>query len=175
MHLVVLLFRHLLQDREDIFRLIKMFAFVAAVLGTCMSYEYLTRVDLFSYLAQHQIVPWVRDGRVRAQGPFGVSITAGIFGADVVTAVFSTLEKWGGKAVGVYWACVRHCRRNNFDGQHSDYRLSRRDLALCLWPIRRQMRRVRWGIVVVVLCLALVMKAPVWFCGSGEHRKRKCL
>jgi hypothetical protein len=34
---------------------------------------------------------------------------------------------------------------------------------LCLWPLRRHMRIIRWGIVVAVLVLALAMKAPVWF------------
>ena len=149
------IFRHLLQDREDIFRLIKMFAFVAAVLGTCMSYEYLTRVDLFSYLAQHQIVPWVRDGRVRAQGPFGVSITAGIFGATLLPLFFSLWKSGEAKL----WACIglasatvvaiTSMASTPITGYLGGI------LALCLWPIRRQMRRVRWGIVVVVLSLSL--------------------
>ena len=170
------IFRHLLQDREDIFRLIKMFAFVAAVLGTCMSYEYLTRVDLFSYLAQHQIVPWVRDGKSSRPGSVRRIDHCRYFRRDVVTAVFLTLEKWGGKAVGVYWACVRHCRRNNFDGQHSDYRLSRRDSgplsvadpkANAAGPLGNRCRGAlsRFG-----------NESPrLVFAGSGEHRKRKCL
>jgi hypothetical protein len=35
-------------------------------------------------------------------------------------------------------------------------------LALCLWPIRNWMRPVRWGIVITLVLLHLVMKNPVW-------------
>jgi hypothetical protein len=34
--------------------------------------------------------------------------------------------------------------------------------AVCFWPMRRYARHVRWGTVVVLLGLQLVMKAPVW-------------
>jgi hypothetical protein len=36
-------------------------------------------------------------------------------------------------------------------------------VAVCLWPIRKSMRAVRWGIVFAILGLQLVMKAPFWF------------
>lgn len=157
------IFRYLLQDAGDIFRLIKMFAFVVAVLGACMSYEYVTGVNLFSYLVGYQIVPWVRDGRVRAQGSFGVSITAGIFGATLLPLFFSLWKR--GKArlwasVGLASATVvaiTSMASTPITGYLAGI------LALCLWPIRNKMRWVRWGIVLVVLGLALVMKAPVWF------------
>jgi hypothetical protein len=35
-------------------------------------------------------------------------------------------------------------------------------VALCLWPLRHRLRWVRWGGVMAVVCLHLVMKAPVW-------------
>ena len=35
--------------------------------------------------------------------------------------------------------------------------------ALLLWPLRKHMRQMRWGIVLTVLVLALAMRAPVWF------------
>jgi hypothetical protein len=34
--------------------------------------------------------------------------------------------------------------------------------ALCLWPLRNRMRAIRWGIVIVLVGLQMVMKAPVW-------------
>ena len=53
-------------------------------------------------------------------------------------------------------------------------------LGVALWPIRKNMKAVRWGIVIVALVgLQLVMKAPVWFAiaridltggSSGYHR-----
>src|SRR5271166_7019812 len=36
-------------------------------------------------------------------------------------------------------------------------------IGLVLWPLRARMRSIRWGIVLSLVVLALVMKAPVWF------------
>ena len=35
-------------------------------------------------------------------------------------------------------------------------------MAFCLWPIRNWMRAVRWGIVVTLVALHMVMHGPVW-------------
>ncbi len=35
--------------------------------------------------------------------------------------------------------------------------------AVFFWPFRKSMRAVRWGIVVGLFALQLVMKAPIWF------------
>jgi hypothetical protein len=52
-------------------------------------------------------------------------------------------------------------------------------LAFAFWPLRSQMRVVRWSILLTLLGLHLVMKAPVWFLigrisnvvgGSGYYR-----
>lgn len=52
-------------------------------------------------------------------------------------------------------------------------------IALLIWPCRKMMRAIRWGMLLAVLALAAVMKAPVWFLisrlsdmtgGSGWYR-----
>jgi hypothetical protein len=35
--------------------------------------------------------------------------------------------------------------------------------AICLWPVRKAMRALRWGVLALVLGLQFAMKAPVWF------------
>ena len=157
------LFRHLLQDNEDIVRATKVFAAIAAILAVCMSYEYLTRVNVFSYIAGHMIIPWIRDGRVRAQSVFGNSITAGTFGA-VLFPLFFWLWKsgkarfWGGLGLAAATVvAVTSMASTPITGYLGGI------LVLGLWPIRKQMRSVRWGIVFTLLGLALVMKAPVWY------------
>ena len=35
-------------------------------------------------------------------------------------------------------------------------------LALCVWPLRRWMRAVRWGTILTLIFLQLVLKNPVW-------------
>jgi len=34
--------------------------------------------------------------------------------------------------------------------------------ALCLWPFRHQMRIIRWGVLLTLIALHIVMQAPVW-------------
>ena len=50
---------------------------------------------------------------------------------------------------------------------------------LCLWPLRRRLRSIRWALVIVLVSLHLMMEAPVWMLiarvdltgsSSGYHR-----
>ncbi len=128
-----LLFRHFLRDEKDVSDALQSLAVVTSVLSACMLYEYLTQNNLFSHINGVVIHPWIRDGRVRAQGVFAVGMASASIVA--VTSMAST-------AVSAYVAGI---------------------VALCLWPMRKRMRSIRWGIVVVIAALALAMKAPVWY------------
>ncbi len=157
------LFRYALHDDDDIFRATKAFVPIVAVLAVCMSYEFLTRVNVFSYLAGHTIEPWLRNGRVRAQAVFGNSITAGTIGATLLPLFFWLWKS--GKAK--FWAiiglasasvvAITSMASTPITGYLAGI------LALCSWPVRNHLRKLRWGLVFAVIGLALVMKAPVWF------------
>jgi hypothetical protein len=52
-------------------------------------------------------------------------------------------------------------------------------IALAMWPLRKKMRQIRWGIVLALLSLHVIMKAPIWYLmarvanligGTGWHR-----
>jgi hypothetical protein len=158
-----IIFRHFLRDKDDIADAMKSLAAVMFVLSSSMLYEYLTQVNLFSYINGVPIHPWIRDGRVRSQGVFANSITAGAFGA-----VFLPMYFWlwkSGKAtlfglVGIASASIIAIT-SMASTAVSAYLAA--ILGLCLWPIRNKMRSVRWGIVLLIAALALVMKAPVWY------------
>ena len=157
------LFRYALQNDEDVFRAIKVFVPVTAVLAICMSYEFLTRINVFSYIAGHTIEPWLRNGRVRAQAVFGNSITAGTVGAALLP-LFLWLWK-SGKAkslaiIGLASAslvAITSMASTPITGYLAGI------LGLCLWSVRKHMRKLRWGLVFAFIGLALVMKAPVWY------------
>lgn len=157
------LVRHFLQGADDMIRLTKILGLVAVVLAVCMSYEYLTAVDPFSYLAGHQIVPLIRNGRIRAQAGFANSITAGAFGATLFPLFYllwrsGKARLWASIAlVSTTVVAITSMASTAITGYLAGI------LALCLWPLRRQMRWVRWALVFVVLGLTLTMKAPVWF------------
>ncbi len=157
------LFRYLLQSQDDVSRAGKALAVVITISAACMGYEYLTGVNAFNALRGWVLAPWIREGKVRAQGVFGNSITAGSFGATLLPLFFWLWKSGRAKAWGatglvasttVVLASVAGTPTLTFVATLG---------ALCLWPIRARMRSVRWGILLVVLALALVMKAPVWF------------
>lgn len=158
-----LLLRHLIQSREDVIWTTKVLAVLVSFLAVCFAYESATRVDLFSYIATSPIIPWLRDGKPRAQGPFANSITAGVFGA-VLVPLFYWLWRFGNAKilglVAIFAAglsvifCLASTGALAYAGAI---------LALALWPARAHLRKMRWGIVLGVVLLALVMKAPIWY------------
>jgi hypothetical protein len=157
------LFRYFLQNDEDIVRIGKHLAFIASVLAAGMLLEYKTQVNAFNFLRNEPVTPLIRHGRVRAEAVFGNSITAGSFGATLLPLFFWLLKSGRARVLGavgllssftMVFSSVAGTPYSTFGATL---------IALCAWPIRRSMRYVRWGFVVAVLILAMVMKAPVWF------------
>jgi hypothetical protein len=153
--------RFLIRDRDEIIRAIKVLATIAVINAGCMLYEQRTGANLFGLLGGMPEETW-RDGKVRSQGSFEIFLTAGTFGATllpllvwlwsqaktrmisavaILAATVMTVTCYASTTLAAYAAGVG---------------------ALCLWPIRKYMRPVRWGIVLMLIPLHLVMNGPVW-------------
>jgi hypothetical protein len=165
---VYFLLRFLIRNEEDVWRAIQTLAWVAAIVAVVMTYELATGHNPYAIFGGAQAASYaslaVRDDRFRAQGPFGHSILAGTFGA-ILMPLFVALW-WKGRRkyrvmamVGVVSATVITLACNSSTpvlGYAAGV------VALCLWPVRRWMRAIRWGIGFTLVSLHLVMKAPVW-------------
>jgi hypothetical protein len=156
--------RFLIQDKEDIHRMIKCFAVIVCILAVGMTVEHFKDVNLFGLiLGGVASVPDARDGSVRAQGSFMHELLAGSFGATLVPLF---IELWkNGKAkllavAGVLGASVVVWTSNS---STSLLAYAAGLLGIAFWPVRKTMRRYRWGLVFVLVALQIVMKAPVWF------------
>jgi len=155
--------RYSIQDQEDIARVAKTLAPVALVLGLCMANERFLGINIFGYTHSGPIFPTVRNGLVRAQACFAHPILAGCFGATLMPLFY-----WLGKsrrakglaATGMLGSAfmVFFCASST-----PVLALLGGIGILFLWPIRASMRMVRWGIVLMLVGLQIVMKAPVWF------------
>ena len=158
-----IILRFLLRDKQDSFRALRCFAIITVVLAVCMVVEHVKGVNLFSLIGGMRATPELREGKIRAQASFAHPLLAGAFGATLLP-LFILLWQ-GGRAkvvaaMGIIGAAAMTITSN-----------SSTPLLACaagaagamLWPIRRKMRSVRWGIVVALVVLAVVMKAPVWF------------
>ncbi len=164
---VYFLLRFLIRDDKDIVLAIQTFAYISFAVAAVMTYERATGHNPYAVLGGAEAYQYatlaVRDGKIRAQGPFAHSILAGTFGA-VLVPLFIALW-WKGKKyrkltiLGVVAAAVMTVACNSSTPVLA---YAAGLLALCMWPIRRWMRVIRWSIVITLVSLHMVMKAPVW-------------
>ena len=161
------LLRFMIRDQDDIVRAIRVFAYIAAFVAVIMLYEQAKGWNPYALLGGARAASFAsileRDGRFRATGCFAHPILAGTFGAVLVPLFFGLwwIDKKQRKiaALGIASAAVMTLTCNS-STPISAYLAG--IFALCMWPLRNQMRQVRWGIVVTLISLHLVMKAPVW-------------
>jgi hypothetical protein len=156
-----LVMRFLIRDREDIVRTLKVFVVIALVNAVCMVNEQRTGIDFFAKLAGMDGLSAVRDGKIRSQGAFGQFLTAGSFSSSLVPLLIWLWTRTKSKisAIGILAATVMTVTSG---ASTTEIGYAAAIGGLCLWPIRKHMRLVRWGIVVALLGLHLVMNGPVW-------------
>jgi len=173
-------FRGLLAEVEDFAWFLRAFVFLLIPYTLVVMFESLTDHNLFALLGGVEGGSyWMRNGRPRCFGSFRQPDTLGMFGACFLPLYIAL-------------ACIRTQRKHAFTG-----------IGLCLilvwaanaggaasgaivglvgwgaWRLRTQMRKVRWAITIMIVLLALVMKAPIWYIfahmssitgGDGWHR-----
>jgi hypothetical protein len=181
---VYFLLRFLIRDRADIVLSIRMFALVTTAVAAVMTYEHFKGWNPYALFggAQSSFFSAVmeRDGRYRSTGCFGHPILAGSFGASLLPMFVALwwIEKRRRTIVivGVLAASVMVITSNSSTPVLA-YLAG--ILGLCFWPLRHGMRALRWGIIIVLVSLHMVMKAPVWNLiaridisggSSGDHR-----
>jgi hypothetical protein len=157
------LFRFLIRDREDITRAAKVLALIAAVVAVGMLNEKIHFQNIFGFLGGVPIVPTIRMGTIRAQGPFMHAILAGTFGGTVAPLFFWLWKIAKSKFLAVIGVISSTIIVVSAASSTALMAFGGGIFAICLWPFRKKMRKVRWGIVILLIALHLVMKAPVWF------------
>jgi hypothetical protein len=156
-----LVVRFLIPDVETVRRTIKVFAVLCLILGACMVNEHFTRKDVFCYLGGCGIDAEVRNGRVRASGVLG-TIQSGTFGGVLIPLfLWLRTERKSRLVAGVGLAGATAMVITS-GGSTGAMAFGASFLGLALWPLREQMRLIRWGLVGTLLGLHLVMNGPVW-------------
>jgi hypothetical protein len=159
-----LVLRFFIPDGEALRRTIKVFAVVCAVQGACMIGEQITGVNVFNLVGDggNPVEPIIRDGVLRSSGIMG-PLGSGSF-AGVLMPLFLWLWTEGKSQRMAAYAGLAGAAAMLITTHASTpwMTLGAGLLALCLWPLRKRMRIVRWGIVVILVSLHLAMKAPVW-------------
>jgi hypothetical protein len=172
--------RFLIKDTEDIERTIKLLALCLIPLAVFMVVEMFTGRNMFASLGGVPEVSAIRDGYVRAQGPFQHTILAGTVGAVSMPLFVSMLAK---EAFRKFWliagivASTAIVLASHSSGPLLAYVAAL--IGLLSWICKGYMRVIRWGILLSLVSLHLVMNAPVWHLlsriggltgGGGWHR-----
>jgi hypothetical protein len=158
------LLRFLIRDREDIERTLKVFAVIAVVIAAEMVREHYTAQNLFAtILGGVQARLEVRNGLLRAQAVFQHALMAGTFGA-VLFPLFVLLWRSGHARILAALGMVSSLAITLASSVSTPIMAFAAGIAaICAWPVRGYLRIFRYVVVIALVGLHIVMKAPVWF------------
>jgi hypothetical protein len=157
------LLRCLIRDDEDALRTTKALAVVAIIVAGSMVFEQVTHRNMFGFLGGISPVPDTRAGRIRSQGVFEQPLLAGAFGATMFPLFLWMWKRGKSWILGILGTISTVIIAYTSATSTSIMALAGGIGVLFLWPMRKKMRAVRWGIVIGIVALQLVMKAPFWF------------
>ncbi len=175
-----MLFRALIRSIEEAQTLYRATAIVLAPLAILMILEKVSGTNPFSVFGGVERLSVSRSGSVRAQGPFRHPILAGTFAATLLPVLVSL---WWGNRYGRILSLIGIGSASAIViASHSGGPLTTFFLTAMVtacWCLRRHIRALWWTLLLGVLVLHLLMKAPVWYLlarmsnivgGTGWHR-----
>ncbi|MBE7415681.1 MAG: hypothetical protein HS130_10815 [Deltaproteobacteria bacterium] len=159
---VYFLTRFLVRSVEDILWVIKTLALAAIPVAAAMVYEMTTQRNIFSVFGGVPEYTAIREGKLRCQGAFAHPITAGSFSASLLP-LFYAARRLKYRSVLMY-AGVAATTLIKISTSSSGPALAYLAgiAGIFLWHFRSRMRQLRWFLVITLVGLHLVMKAPVW-------------
>jgi len=173
-----LVVRYLITDGETIRRAFKVLAAICAILGALMINEQISHINVVGFLGGMAVAVTVRDGHIRSQGVMGC-IYAGVF-AGILLPLFIWLWTEGKSRVAAVVGLSGSMAMVITSYSSTSWLACAGSVAgLAFWPLRTRMRLFRWGLVLTLVGLHLVMHGPVWSLiarmdltgsSSGYHR-----
>ena len=169
-----------MRDAKEFIGLMKVLALMVVPIAILMIIEKFTTRNVFSVFGGVHEFTIIREGHLRCQAAFRHPILAGTFGATLVP-LFIGLWFQGREAkwlalLGGISACIITIAASTSGALLA---LLLGGVGFGFWRLRNQMRMVRRGLLVMILVLACIMNAPVWYLtarisnitgGTGWHR-----
>jgi hypothetical protein len=151
--------RFLIPDREAVRPTIKLLAAVCVIQGACMVSEQFTLHNVFTFAGANW--PTIREGHIRSEGALGTLCAGPLAGVLIPLFLWlwterkSRMAACAGLAGATAMAWASHASTSWMAYGAGLF-------GLCFWPLRKQMRLIRWGLVGALVGLHLVMHGPVW-------------
>jgi hypothetical protein len=172
-------FRALIGNVEDFKWFLRAFVILLAPYVVLVAVESLTAYNPFAVVGAP---PWTvefRGGRPRCVGSFRHAILLGTLGASFLPLYIGLVlaKAHRVRALAGVGLCLGIVGFSNSGGPLTAALVGL--LGWLLWRVRARMSLVRRSLVGLILCLALIMKAPIWYLpdrlssitgGSGWHR-----
>lgn len=158
---IYFLLRVFCQSLDDMVTLCRSTAILLVPLSIEMLSEKMTGHNIFSALGDVAEIPEIRDGRIRAQGPFAHSIIAGTIGAVCLPLMVGLWHQHRKTAVAGIAACFLMVFASASSGPIMSVLFAIG--ALFMWHWRHRMRLLRWLAVLGYIGLDLIMKAPAYY------------
>jgi hypothetical protein len=157
------LFRCLVRGWDDIETIVAGFVVMSVPVTAAFMLEHSTGRNVFAFLGGVPEFTDIRDGRLRCQGAFAHPILAGCFWAAVLPLVAA--QWWRGPA-GRKWAITGGCTCVALillcASSTPVAAVIFAAVAALFFPLRNQMRQIRWSLLGVAILLHLAMKNPIW-------------
>lgn len=176
---VYFLFRAFCRSWDEMARLCAILAVLLAPIAVAMVFEKATVHNAFSVFDGVPELPAIREGKVRAQGPFAHSILAGNIGAVSLPMMMGLWTSSRAMAVFGSTVCLVMVYASASSGPIITALIG--TLAVLCWPYRHRMRQFRWAAILIYLALSIVMKSPPYYLiaridltggSTGWHRAR---
>jgi hypothetical protein len=157
---VYMLCRVFVQDLDDVRRLFKILCVALVPLAILMLAEKYTAHNLFAIIGASDDVT-IREGHVRAAGPFAHAILAGTVGAASWAMAVGLWRSHRVSAVIGMCAAAGILFAATSSGPLMIVAFT--GFGLMLWNVRAALRTIRWAVVVAIIGLQIVMQDPVYF------------
>lgn len=157
---IYFLLRVFCQSLEDAVTLCRIAAILLIPLAIEMSFEKLTAQNMFSVFGGVPDIPEIRDGRIRAQGPFAHSILAGTVGGVCFPLTVGLWKQYKKTSIAGMLACLAIVFSATSSGPILTAVAGIGGLFMWYW--RHQMRLVRWIALLGYFGLNLMMNAPAY-------------
>ena len=157
------LFRCLVRTWDDIARTAMGFAVISVPVAVAFLVENQTGYNVFSTLGGVEESTLVREGRIRCQGAFSHPILAGCFWGSIMPLIASLWwndrrqRVWVVIGLGCAAIIVLCCASST-----PVISVVIGAMAAALYPFRRHLRTIRWTALIGLVCLHVLMRAPVW-------------
>ena len=171
-------FRGLFQDIEDFKPFLLAMVFPMFLLSGLVAVEFVTHHNALSIMGGLNF-GWIRSGRLRCFGPFQNPDLLGTFGASFMPlyAGLSRDREHRNRCYTGIFLCLWLVFACNSGGPVSS--LASAMIGWLLWRMRSNMKKVRNCILGLLVMVAILMKAPIWYIfarmsqvtgGDGWHR-----